>query len=226
MNKFVDVYWSFRSPFSYLATPEMIQLAQDYDVDVRLRVVFPIAIRDPDFFNPDNAKRAKYILIDWPRRAEMLGLPHAWPSPDPIVQDLETFRIAKEQPYIYRLSYLGVEAQRRNRGIFFAAEVSRMIFGGTVNWHTGDHLYKAAARAGLDLQEMERAISDSESYRKEIENNQSALEKAGHWGVPTFVYNNEPFFGQDRIDTLRWRLDQYDLKVQNATNQDRTSASY
>ena len=190
----------------------MIQLAQDYKVDVRLRVVLPIAIRNPDFFNPDNAKRAKYILMDWPRRAEMLGLPHAWPSPDPIVQDLETFEIAKEQPHIYRLSYLGIEAQRQNRGIHFAAEVSRLIFGGTRNWHTGNHLDEAAARAGLDLKDMELAISDSASYREEIDNNQSALEKAGHWGVPTFVYINEPFFGQDRIDTLRWRLDQHDLK--------------
>jgi 2-hydroxychromene-2-carboxylate isomerase len=24
--------------------------------------------------------------------------------------------------------------------------------------------------------------------------------------VPTFVFAGEPFFGEDRIDTLRWRL--------------------
>jgi 2-hydroxychromene-2-carboxylate isomerase len=24
--------------------------------------------------------------------------------------------------------------------------------------------------------------------------------------VPTFVFEGEPFFGEDRIDTLRWRL--------------------
>jgi 2-hydroxychromene-2-carboxylate isomerase len=27
-----------------------------------------------------------------------------------------------------------------------------------------------------------------------------------HWGVPTFVFENEPFFGQDRIDLLIWRM--------------------
>jgi hypothetical protein len=31
---------------------------------------------------------------------------------------------------------------------------------------------------------------------------------AGHWGVPTLVFQGEPFFGQDRIDVLRWRLTQ------------------
>jgi 2-hydroxychromene-2-carboxylate isomerase len=25
-------------------------------------------------------------------------------------------------------------------------------------------------------------------------------------GVPTFVFENEPFFGQDRIDLLIWRM--------------------
>ena len=42
----------------------------------------------------------------------MLGVPHAWPSPDPIVQDLETYKIAAEQPYIYRLTDLGRAALR------------------------------------------------------------------------------------------------------------------
>ena len=37
----------------------------------------------------------------------------------------------------------------------------------------------------------------------EIEANQASLEAAGHWGVPTMVFQGEPFFGQDRIDTLR-----------------------
>ena len=41
----------------------------------------------------------------------------------------------------------------------------------------------------------------------EIEANQDALQASGHWGVPTMVFRDEPFFGQDRIDTLRWRLD-------------------
>ena len=54
-----------------------------------------------------------------------------WPSPDPIVQDMETLSIAKEQPYIFRLVYLGVEAQRRGRGIQFAYEVSQLLFGNT-----------------------------------------------------------------------------------------------
>ena len=211
MSTTVNLFYSFRSPYSYLATPEALALEQDFAVRVALRPVFPLALRQPDFFNPDNLKRAKYIMMDWLRRAEMLGLPHHWPSPDPIVQDMKSYAIAAEQPYIYRLTYLGVEAQIRDRGIRFAAEVAQLIFGGTRDWHLGDHLKDATTRAGLDLESMDAAIEDPSSHRQEVEKNQVDLESAGHWGVPTFEFNGEPFFGQDRIDTLRWRLEKSGL---------------
>lgn len=215
MSAQVDVYWSFRSPYSYLATPDMVRLGEDYDCTVNLRPVLPLAVRDPDFFRPENLGRARYIILDWPRRAEYLGMAREWPQPDPIVQDLATMKIAEDQPYIFRLSKLGVEAQRRGRGVAFAKEVSHLLFGGTKAWNEGTHLADAATRAGLDLAEMEAAVAKGEEtgdHMAEVEANQAALEKAGHWGVPTYVFKNEPFFGQDRIDLVRWRLDQQGLK--------------
>ena len=43
-------------------------------------------------------------------------------------------------------------------------------------------------------------------HRDIVEENQQTLSAPGHWGVPAFVFEGEPFFGEDRIDTLRWRL--------------------
>ncbi len=212
MTEIVNLYFSFRSPYSYLAAPGALALEKDFKISIALRPVFPLALRHPDFFNAANLKRAKYIMMDWLRRAEMLGMPHQWPSPDPIVQDLKTYAIAQDQPYIYRLVYLGVEAQRRGRGINFAAEVSTVIFGGTRDWHLGNHLADAVARAGLDLASMDAAIADPASHKAEVEANQHDLDDTGHWGVPTFDFRGEPFFGQDRIDSLRWRLEKEGLK--------------
>ena len=127
MTQQIDVYYSFRSPYSYLATPDMLRLEQDFDVEVALRPVLPLAVRRPDFFSPENLKRAKYIRMDWLRRAEYLGMAGVWPYPDPIVQDMETYQIAEEQPYIYDLTKLGVEAERQGKGIEFAKEVSHLI---------------------------------------------------------------------------------------------------
>lgn len=131
MNATIDLFWSFRSPYSYLALPGAMRLEADFRVKLCFRPVLPLAVRDPSFFSPDNLKRAKYIRLDFPRRAEMLGAPHAWPSPDPIVQDMKTYAIAAEQSYIHRLTFLGVEAERRGRGLPFARQVSLLIFGGT-----------------------------------------------------------------------------------------------
>jgi 2-hydroxychromene-2-carboxylate isomerase len=137
----------------------------------------------------------------------MNGLPFAWPSPDPIVQDLATMEIAAGQPYIHRLTRLGVAAARRGRGLAFIDEVSRLIFGGVKGWHEGDHLAQAAQRAGLNLAELDAAISsDPAGHEAEIEGNEAAQKSAGHWGVPLMVFRGEPFFGQDRIDVLLWRL--------------------
>lgn len=212
MTQSIDLYFSFRSPYSYLAAQFTGAIEDDFDVRVHLRPVLPLAIREPEFFSSGNRDRVKYILMDWTRRAEMLGLPHGWPDPDPVVQDLATFTVAEEQPRIHRLSRLGVEAERRGRGIAFAAAVSRLIFGGNAGWDQGEHLADAVASVGLELNALEAALGDGVSHAEEIAENQRAQLAAGHSGVPLFVYQGEPFFGQDRIDSLRWRLSQDKLE--------------
>jgi 2-hydroxychromene-2-carboxylate isomerase len=141
------------------------------------------------------------------RLSQYHGIPFGRPMPDPIVQDLATGRIAADQPYIFRLVRLGQAAARRGRSLAFCADAARLIWGGTVNWHEGDHLAAAAARAGLDFAELDaEAQADADALDAEVAANQSALESAGHWGVPTLVFEGEPFFGQDRIDVALWRM--------------------
>jgi 2-hydroxychromene-2-carboxylate isomerase len=210
----VDVFWSFRSPYSYLVTPRLVRLAAEYDVDVNVRVVLPIAVRIPGFFDTVNPLWPPYLLRDTMRIAEYERIPYGWPRPDPVVQDFTTRKVATEQPYIHRLTRLGVAAAERGRGLPFVAEVSRVIWGGDVDgWHDGSHVAEAAARGGLDLDELDAAIA-AETGRHDavIAENQRALEAVGHWGVPTMVFAGEPFFGQDRLDLLVWRMRQHGLR--------------
>jgi len=210
----IDVFWSFRSPYSYLATPRLVELERAYDLAVNVRVVLPIAVRIPGFFDQVNPLWPPYLIRDTARIAESLGLPYAWPRPDPIVQEFPSRKVAAEQPYIHRLSRLGALAAERGRGLPFLYEVSRLIFGGTAGWNEGSHLADATQRAGLDLAELDPAAT-RESARLDagIEQNQRDLENAGHWGVPTTVFRGEPFFGQDRLELLLWRLRQNGLEA-------------
>ena len=211
----VDVFWSFRSPWSYLATPRLVDLQRRYRVVVRFRPVYPIAIRTPEFFDKVHPLWPGYFMRDVFRVAEYLGLPFAPPQPDPVVQEMRDgrFTTGAEQPYIHRLTRLGQAAEERGRGIGFADEVSRLIWGGTPAWNEGEHLAEATARAGLYLAELDEAVAKEEArLEAAIEQNQRDHEAAGHWGVPTCAFRGEPFFGQDRLDLLLWRLKQNGLE--------------
>jgi len=207
-----DLFWSFRSPYSYLVTPRLIEFEREYDVKANVRPVYPIALRIEGFFKQVNPMWPPYVMRDTTRIAEMLGMPYAWPSPDPVVMNLGTGEVPREQPYIHRLTRLGVAAAARGHGLRFLAEVSGIIFGGVKNWHQGNHLAEAARRAGLELAALDREIQqDPDRYEAVIAENEAAQKKAGHWGVPLMAFNGEPFFGQDRFDALKWRMEKNGL---------------
>lgn len=212
----IDVFWSFRSPWSYLATPRLRSWQEDYDLEVHFRPVYPIAIRDPGFFESANPLWFSYFFTDLRRVAEFLDLPLAWPSPDPVASRRGADGrpdYAVDQPHIHRLTRLGIVAAEQGQGIEFADEVSRLFWGGTKDWHEGEHLEHAAARAGLDLAQMDdRVRQDEDRLERAIEANQASHQEAGHWGVPTCAFEGEPFFGQDRLDLLFWRLEQHGLQ--------------
>lgn len=212
----IDVFWSFRSPWSYLATPRLRQWQDQYDLRINFRPVYPIAIRTPDFFLNMNPLWPTYFQTDLARVAAYLDLPLTWPNPDPVSQyrgDDGRPRTSEKQPYIHRLTRLGVLAAEHGRGIEFADEVSRLIWQGTVDWDQGEHLSQASQRAGLSLQELDaQATREQDRIEAVIDNNQQDHEASGHWGVPTCAFRGEPFFGQDRLDVLLWRLHQEGLQ--------------
>ena len=209
----VEVFWSFRSPYSYLATPRIAEMAARYDLDLKIRPVYPLAVRVDGFFERQDPRWPMYVVRDVFREAQRLGMTFGPPRPDPIVMNMATREIAKDQPYIRRLTHLGQLAAEQGRGIPFICEVSRTIWGGeTPGWDQGDHLAKAAERAGLDLARLDaQALAEAERIEAAIQASHARMDQVGHWGVPTFVFENEPFFGQDRIDTLIWRLEQHGL---------------
>ncbi|WGD52463.1 2-hydroxychromene-2-carboxylate isomerase [Bradyrhizobium sp. CB1650] len=208
MTLAVDLFFSFRSPFSYLALPKTLKLVETYDLTVNLRPVYPLAVRVPGFFKKTNPQFIRYVVLDSRRVAEHEGIPFRFPRPDPIVQDLTTLEVAAEQPYIHRLTRLGAMAQLEGRSLEFTDAIARVLWDGSVTgWNEGDHLARAAEKAGFDLAAMDATISsDPNRYEQVIAGNEKDHAASGHWGVPTFVFEQEPFFGQDRIDLLLWRM--------------------
>jgi 2-hydroxychromene-2-carboxylate isomerase len=208
-----ELFWSFRSPYSYLVTPRLVELEAQYDVRCRVRCVYPLAVRSPEFFETRDPLWTPYLMHDIRREGAFLGLPIRWPRPDPVYRDPATGTYPKDQPYIHRLTRMGVLAAERGQGLAFLDEVSRLIWSGeTDNWQEGDHLKQAAERAGLDAGDLIKTTDEAaERLHIVVEENQFDQRQAGHWGVPLMVFEGEPFFGQDRFAEFKWRLEQHGL---------------
>ena len=145
-----------------------------------MRFVLPIAVRIPGFFKAVNPLWPPYLLRDTFRIAQMHGIQYRWPKPDPIVMDYAAGEVSADQPYIHRVTRLGVAAERAGKGFAFARCASHAIWSGEVdNWDEGEHLTRALDATGLHASAIERAIlCDPASHDAEVAKNE-AEQKGG-----------------------------------------------
>lgn len=204
----VDLFWSFRSPYCYLALDRLIEIERTFQVFINVRPVYPLAVRKPDFFKTINKKYRRHHNIDSPRMAEYLGMPFRRPVPDPIIQNMETNEVAVEQPHIRRITLLGAAAQTRNAGLPFIDKVARLLWDGSVDgWDQGTHMIDAINAAGLNGHALVADIeADPARFEAVIAENEAAHEASDHWGVPLMTFRGETFYGQDRVEVLLWRM--------------------
>ena len=211
----IDLYFSYRSPYSYLILPRMLKLKEKYDIDVNFKVVYPIAIRMPEWFEGKNFFTFFFFkMIDMRLQAKKLGIPFTSKlKPDPIRQNIMTGKISSHQPYIFDICHLGQMAQMKGVGMEFAFEVSSLIFGGVENWNTDENLSEAAKKVGLDLNQLRESVNvHEEEIIEQIKQNQVDQLNAGHHGVPLTVIGDKHFFGQDQFDKIMETLKENGLK--------------
>ena len=194
----IDFYFSYRSPYSYLILPRMLKLKNEYAVDINFKIVYPIAIRLPEFFKNRNLFYFTSLLMDIKRKAKKLNMSLNLPiKPDPIKQNIITGKISKDQPYIFDICHMGQLMSNRGKGIEFAYELSSLIWS-VKNWNTEDKLKNLLSEFGEDLDEVRESIKLNEKgLIEEIELNQMDQKEAGHHGVPLNVYKGKYYFGQD-----------------------------
>lgn len=206
----LEIFWSFRSPYSYLAIGRLAAMRDAYEVDVKFRPVRPLTLRESDFFERARKQFLPYLFRDCPREAERLGIPFGLPQQDPVIMDMETGTVAPDQPYMTRAMALGVAACEAGKGLEFAKAVSTQIWTGQP-WFEDSALGAAAEEAGLNLQTLESWARENPQKISQIIDANEAAQLEQHWGVPLMVLDGEPFFGQDRLDSLEWRLNRLGL---------------
>ena len=194
----IDFYFSYRSPYSYLILPRMLKLKNEYNVDINFKIVYPLAIRMPEWFKNKNIFFFVPFIMDFKKKAKKLKIPLNMPiKPDPIRQNTITGKISSHQPYIFDVCHMGQVMSNRGKGIEFAFELSTLIWS-VKNWNNDSLLEKVFAEFGEDLYEVRKtAKKDELRIIEEIKNNQEDQKIAGHHGVPLNVYKGKYYFGQD-----------------------------
>jgi 2-hydroxychromene-2-carboxylate isomerase len=193
VSECVDFFFSFRSPYSYLAAPRAFALADRYDVEVGFRGVIPMAMRGQSV---PVAKRL-HTLRDVKREADRLGMAFG-PVHDPIGDGA--------------LRCLLVAEHARDAGAVreFVLGASRAIWAHAVDVATDSGLRKVCEEAGLEWSACRAALDDA-ALRERVDANTRLLEELGHWGVPLFAFHGELFWGQDRVEYVEAALQEAGL---------------
>jgi 2-hydroxychromene-2-carboxylate isomerase len=195
----VEFFFSFRSPYSYLAAPRAFALERRYDVEVVYRGVRPMAMRG----QPLPLAKRLYILRDATREAQRLSLPFGRMH-DPLGEG------------VWRCLCIAEHAATRGKLEAFVVDAARGIWSEAADVARDPGLRPICEHAGLDWNDCLRAIANSE-YRQRIEDNTARLGELGHWGVPTFVFQGETYWGQDRIEDLERTLTTQKLRHSETT---------
>ena len=201
----IDFYFSYRSPYSYLILPRVIDLKTNHNLNIKFKLVYPLAIRKPEFFKGKNFLTFfSHKMIDMRMVANRLDMPFFTPKPDPIKQSYLTGKISDQQPHIFNLCHLGQQAHLEGVGIELAFELSSLIFGTKSGWNQEHNMAQACSNVGLNLADLKIKVKQNEEELiQQILKNQEDQKLAGHHGVPLLVYKNQTFFGQDRFDDLK-----------------------
>jgi 2-hydroxychromene-2-carboxylate isomerase len=179
--KQLEVFISFRSPYSYLAVMRLFDLAEQWRVQLNIRPVLPMVMRG---LPVPRAKRF-YIVRDCKREAERLGLPFGKIC-DPLGSGVERG--------------LSLIPLARSEGVMreYVQSFLSAVFAEGIDAASDIGMRRIGERAGLQWSSMQSAMKE-EDWRKEMEENRQALFEHGLWGVPSMAYGRQATFGQDRL---------------------------
>jgi 2-hydroxychromene-2-carboxylate isomerase len=223
----VDVFYSMRSPYSYLSLFRLAYLNSNYNVNVNVRVIFPVAARTAKPGQKSAIGGRWYfwgysVGIDMARTGRYEGIPWRFANPDPILADTyppesgtQITAPMERQPYITWLVRLANAAQLEGKALEFCLAVSPLIWGAQTKigeWPM--HVEAAVNSIGMNYNAVIKGIqANPDKYDAVWQQNQTDFQMTGQGGVPTMSFNGEPFFGQDRFDQFFWRLRQNGLTV-------------
>ena len=188
----IDFYFDFSSPYSYLLSEKIDDLAARFGRKVRwhpilLGIVFkttgsaPLTLQFP--------AKAEYSVLDFGRSARFMGLPYRHPDKFPIA----TQNAARAYYWLH-----GRDCALARR---FAHAIFRALFVNNQDVSAPDTVLDIAAELGIERGELEAGLQSAE-MKDRLKQEVDAALALGVFGAPYVLIDGQPFFGADRLPQI------------------------
>ena len=192
MTRTIDYYFATISPYAYLGHDRFVAIAQKHGATVAVKPinlgeVFPVSGGLP--LSKRAPQRQAYRLVELERWAHFLGKPmRIQPQFFPVNGDLAAYWI------------LAAAESGSMQALALAGAVGRAIWEQNRNIADAATMEAIAAERGLPGSLAQRAQA-SEIAEKYAALTREAIAR-GVFGAPTYIVEDELFWGQDRLDFL------------------------
>ena len=189
----LQIFFNFRSPYCYLASRSMFDVFAQFEIPLAWQPLGGWDGRSP----PERAKSklpiARQDVARWCKRLN-IGF-----EPPPVTTD----------PTIAALGSLAAEASGQLAPYVIETMTQEWSHGRDI----GDPqvMYDVCGAIGLERKAFDSAVA-SKANRQTLEENWSKASAAGVFGVPSFVVDDQIFWGNDRLDFLAEHLTELGLK--------------
>ena len=193
----IKLYFAYTSPYTYLAMQPTYALERSHRVHVRF---IPFGINIRKVYGPlDNAdadrRKVRYLYIDARRIAKERGL----------------IIYPPKKIFSARLAfYGGLFAERHGKFRDYSDSVFERFWKQELDVENRDAISMIVAEVGLDpVAFLDYADRDA---RADLDACFAQADRDKVFGVPTFIVDGEPFWGEDRIEWVIRKLDTMGLR--------------
>jgi 2-hydroxychromene-2-carboxylate isomerase len=197
-EKFIDYYDSMSSPWTYLGHLRFVKLAGEFGLTIRHKPMDLLKVWSVSGGLPLKQRaqqRQAYRHQELRRWREFLQIPcNVEPVHHPVADR--------------RACYMVIAAMQR--GLDWSVLSHAMLRAVWVeDRDIADHatLVAIADESGMDGKALLASTND-DAVAAEYQTNTDEAIALGVFGAPTYVYEGELFWGQDRLPMLEWRLTQ------------------
>lgn len=193
--KEIKMYSDYKSPFAYLAFEPGLELERRYDVTVRW-IPFQLRVKDKGERSLYSEYKTRYSYLDARRWAKSRGL------------------VIRSQLKVYdtRIALIGgLFARKHGQLLPFNLKVYELFWKRELLPDDADQVAAVIESVGLSAAQYRSYLAGDGAADYEQAQNEAAADHI--FGVPIFLFENEPFWGHDRLPLLEQRLAEDGLKL-------------